>query len=89
MFLAIYKAPANGHNLNNYTYAAFLKSSTKIKVDFSSTKGVALQHSFSNVFVFVAPAMVPVSPGAAPLEEEEEFEFDQIVEKMKFDYEQK
>ncbi|GBN82117.1 hypothetical protein AVEN_224053-1 [Araneus ventricosus] len=29
MFLAIYKAPANEHNLNNHRYAAFLKSSTK------------------------------------------------------------
>ncbi|GBM08137.1 hypothetical protein AVEN_214468-1 [Araneus ventricosus] len=59
MFLTIYKAPANGHNLNNYRYAAFLKSSTKIKVDLSSPKGAVLQHSFKNVFLLVAPAMVP------------------------------
>ncbi|GBN99697.1 hypothetical protein AVEN_194703-1 [Araneus ventricosus] len=57
MFLAIYKAPANGLNLNNSRYAAILKSSTKIKADFSSTKGAALQHSFNNVFLFVAPAI--------------------------------
>ncbi|GBN81406.1 hypothetical protein AVEN_107699-1 [Araneus ventricosus] len=30
MFLAIYKVPANEHNLNNHRYAAFLKSSTKL-----------------------------------------------------------
>ncbi|GBL98265.1 hypothetical protein AVEN_174066-1 [Araneus ventricosus] len=60
MFLAIYKAPANGRNLNNYRYAAFLKSSTKIKADLSSTKGAALQHPFSNVFLFVSPAMIPI-----------------------------
>ncbi|GBN69643.1 hypothetical protein AVEN_19045-1 [Araneus ventricosus] len=29
MFLAIYKVPANEHNLNNHRDAAFLKSSTK------------------------------------------------------------
>ncbi|GBM36803.1 hypothetical protein AVEN_165071-1 [Araneus ventricosus] len=58
MFLAIYKAPANGHNLNNYRYAAFLKSSTKIKADISSNKRAASQHSFSNVFLFLAPAIV-------------------------------
>ncbi|GBO03631.1 hypothetical protein AVEN_253850-1 [Araneus ventricosus] len=57
MFLVIYKALANGHNLNNYRYAAFDKSSTKIKSDLSSTKGAALQHLFSNVFLFVASAM--------------------------------
>ncbi|GBN55287.1 hypothetical protein AVEN_220341-1 [Araneus ventricosus] len=36
MFLAIYKAHANEHNLNNNRYAAFLKSSTKIKANLSS-----------------------------------------------------
>ncbi|GBN29412.1 hypothetical protein AVEN_246801-1 [Araneus ventricosus] len=49
MFLAIYKAPANEHNLNNHRYAAFLKSSTKVKSDLSSlppTKGAVEQHSF-------------------------------------------
>ncbi|GBL92995.1 hypothetical protein AVEN_54633-1 [Araneus ventricosus] len=63
IFLAIYKAPTNGHNLNNYRYAAFLKSSTKIKADLSlipPTEGTTLQHTFSNVFLFVEPAMVPI-----------------------------
>ncbi|GBM81066.1 hypothetical protein AVEN_100534-1 [Araneus ventricosus] len=49
MFLAIYKAPANQHNLNNHRYAAFLKSSTKVKSDLSllpPTKGAAEQHWF-------------------------------------------
>ncbi|GBM75068.1 hypothetical protein AVEN_32397-1 [Araneus ventricosus] len=49
MFLAIYKVPANEHNLNNHRYAPFLKSSTKVKSDLSSlppTKGEAEQHSF-------------------------------------------
>ncbi|GBN17053.1 hypothetical protein AVEN_63800-1 [Araneus ventricosus] len=48
MFLAIHKTPANEHNLNNHRYAAFLKSSTKVKSDLSSlppTKGAAEQHS--------------------------------------------
>ncbi|GBM49303.1 hypothetical protein AVEN_38096-1 [Araneus ventricosus] len=76
MFLAIYKSPANGHNLNNYRYAAFLKSSTKTKVDLSSTKGAALQHSFSNVCV-CSTCHGLCTNGAAPLEEEE-FEFEQI-----------
>ncbi|GBM79493.1 hypothetical protein AVEN_57331-1 [Araneus ventricosus] len=61
--LAIYKAPANGHNLNNYRYAAFLKSSTKIKAEFSSippTKGAAFQPSFNIVSLCVAPAMAPI-----------------------------
>ncbi|GBN01861.1 hypothetical protein AVEN_171225-1 [Araneus ventricosus] len=42
-------------NLNNRRHAAFLKSSTKMKADLSSippTKGVAEQHTFSNVFLF-------------------------------------
>ncbi|GBM19579.1 hypothetical protein AVEN_55885-1 [Araneus ventricosus] len=55
MFLAIYKAPADEHSLNNRRYAAFLKSSTKIKADPSSippTKGVEKQQTFSNVFLF-------------------------------------
>ncbi|GBM02244.1 hypothetical protein AVEN_108799-1 [Araneus ventricosus] len=63
MFLAICKAPANGHNLNNNRHAAFLKSSTKIKADLSSippTKRAELQHSISNVFLFVAPDVVPI-----------------------------
>ncbi|GBO34669.1 hypothetical protein AVEN_120452-1 [Araneus ventricosus] len=78
MFLAIYKITANSHNLNNYRYAAYLKSSTKIKADLSSipTKRAAARHSFSKVFLFVAPIMVPI-----PLEEELEFELDEIVEK--------
>ncbi|GBN17070.1 hypothetical protein AVEN_192875-1 [Araneus ventricosus] len=49
MFLAIYEVPANEHNLNNHRYAAFLKSSTKVKSDLSSlspTKGEAEQQSF-------------------------------------------
>ncbi|GBM41006.1 hypothetical protein AVEN_237133-1 [Araneus ventricosus] len=49
MFLAIHKAPANERNLNNYRYAAFMKSSTKVKSDLSSlppTKGAPKQHSF-------------------------------------------
>ncbi|GBN00462.1 hypothetical protein AVEN_30313-1 [Araneus ventricosus] len=55
MFLAIYKAPADEHNLNNRRYAAFLTSSTKIRADLFSitlTKGSAEQHAFSNVFLF-------------------------------------
>ncbi|GBN45624.1 hypothetical protein AVEN_148932-1 [Araneus ventricosus] len=52
MFLAIYKAAADEHNFNNHRYAAFLKPSTKIKADLSSTKGQTFQHSFSNVFLF-------------------------------------
>ncbi|GBO12979.1 hypothetical protein AVEN_257300-1 [Araneus ventricosus] len=43
------------HNLNNRRYAAFLKSSTKIRADLSSitpTKGAAEQHTISNVFLF-------------------------------------
>ncbi|GBL72642.1 hypothetical protein AVEN_127895-1 [Araneus ventricosus] len=43
-------------------YAALLKSSTKINADLSPippTKGAAEKHSFSNVCLFVAPAMVP------------------------------
>ncbi|GBO20047.1 hypothetical protein AVEN_122286-1 [Araneus ventricosus] len=55
MFLAIYKAPNNRHNFNNHRYAAFLKSSTKIKADLSSippTKGAAEKHTFRNVFLF-------------------------------------
>ncbi|GBM02627.1 hypothetical protein AVEN_258934-1 [Araneus ventricosus] len=57
-FLAIYKAPADEHNLNNHRYAAFLKSSTKIKADLSSipkTKRAVEQHMFSNVFQFWHP----------------------------------
>ncbi|GBM60035.1 hypothetical protein AVEN_147598-1 [Araneus ventricosus] len=49
MFLAIYRAPANEHNLNNHRYAAFLKSSTKVKSDLSSlltNKVAAEKHSF-------------------------------------------
>ncbi|GBL83739.1 hypothetical protein AVEN_132647-1 [Araneus ventricosus] len=60
MFLAIYKAPADEHNLNKRIYAAFLKSSTKIKADLFSipaTKGAEGQQTFSNVFV-LAPLMV-------------------------------
>ncbi|GBN72167.1 hypothetical protein AVEN_131221-1 [Araneus ventricosus] len=60
MFLAGYKAPTNEHN---HRYAAFLKSSTKIKSDLSSippTKGEAEQHLFSNAFLFLAPAMISV-----------------------------
>ncbi|GBM32773.1 hypothetical protein AVEN_83739-1 [Araneus ventricosus] len=41
-------------------YESFLKSSTKIKADLSSTKGAALPHSLSNMFMFVAPVIVPV-----------------------------
>ncbi|GBN57078.1 hypothetical protein AVEN_244562-1 [Araneus ventricosus] len=50
MFLAIYKAPANEHNLNNHRCAAFLKSSTRVNSDLSSlppTKGAPEQHSFT------------------------------------------
>ncbi|GBM93838.1 hypothetical protein AVEN_267791-1, partial [Araneus ventricosus] len=64
MFLAICKAIADEHNLNNRRYAAFLKSSTKIRADLSSispTKGAAEQHTFSNVFMFwCVPLMVSV-----------------------------
>ncbi|GBN58504.1 hypothetical protein AVEN_58796-1 [Araneus ventricosus] len=41
MFLVICKDPANGHNLNNCRYEAFLKSSTKMKADLSLTKPTA------------------------------------------------
>ncbi|GBO18041.1 hypothetical protein AVEN_44793-1 [Araneus ventricosus] len=44
MFLAVCKAHADEHNLNNLRYAAFLKSATKNKADLSSippTKGAA------------------------------------------------
>ncbi|GBM21739.1 hypothetical protein AVEN_118272-1 [Araneus ventricosus] len=57
MFLAIYKAAADEHNLNNRRYAAFLKSSTKINDDLSSippTKGAAAQR-----VSVLAPSMVP------------------------------
>ncbi|GBN66293.1 hypothetical protein AVEN_102347-1 [Araneus ventricosus] len=49
MFLAIHKAPDNEHNLNIHRYAAFLKSSIKVKSDLSSlppTKGAAEERSF-------------------------------------------
>ncbi|GBN72185.1 hypothetical protein AVEN_3675-1 [Araneus ventricosus] len=49
MFLAIYKAPANEQNLINHRYAAFLKSSIRVKYNLSSippTKGTLEQHSF-------------------------------------------
>ncbi|GBN58195.1 hypothetical protein AVEN_159187-1 [Araneus ventricosus] len=52
MFLVLV---AEEHNLNNRRYAAFLKSSAKIKADLSSippTEGAAVQHAFSNVFLF-------------------------------------
>ncbi|GBM30140.1 hypothetical protein AVEN_78531-1 [Araneus ventricosus] len=78
MFLAIYKAPADEHNLNKCRYAAFPKSSTKIK-GLSSillTKGAAEQQTFSNVFLFYH-----LCTNGAPLEEEEEFELDKILDK--------
>ncbi|GBL78588.1 hypothetical protein AVEN_65182-1 [Araneus ventricosus] len=79
MFLSHIQNPANGLNLNNYRYAAFPKSSTEIRADLSSTKGAALQHSFSNVSV--CSTCHGTCTNGAPLEEEEVFEFDQIVEK--------
>ncbi|GBM15667.1 hypothetical protein AVEN_262851-1 [Araneus ventricosus] len=53
MFLAIYKANANEHNLNNHRCAAFLKSSTRVKSDLSSlppTKG-ALEQNLLTVYL--------------------------------------
>ncbi|GBM07885.1 hypothetical protein AVEN_96501-1 [Araneus ventricosus] len=59
-----YKAVVDEHNLNNCRYAAFLKSSTKIKADLSSippTKGAVDQHTFRNVSV-LAPLMETKRP---------------------------
>ncbi|GBM98664.1 hypothetical protein AVEN_214676-1 [Araneus ventricosus] len=80
MFLAIYKAPNDEHNLNNRRYAAFLKSSTKIRVDISSippNKGAAEQYTLSMCFCFVT--FNGTCTKGAPLKEEEEFELDQIL----------
>lgn len=48
MFLAIYRAKSDQHDLNKHRYSLFLKSSTNIKADLSSlppTRGSAQQHS--------------------------------------------
>ncbi|GBM68259.1 hypothetical protein AVEN_88832-1 [Araneus ventricosus] len=68
----------------HYSYAAFLKSSTwsKFKAGLSSippTKGEAEQHSLSMHFCF--RTFNGACTKGAPLEEEDEFELDQILEK--------
>ncbi|GBN98778.1 hypothetical protein AVEN_103970-1 [Araneus ventricosus] len=81
MFLAIFKVLADEHNLNNCRYATFLKSSTKIKAYLSSiplTKGAAEQRL---AMCFCFGKFNGACTKGAPLEEEEEYELDQILEK--------
>ncbi|GBL72453.1 hypothetical protein AVEN_115373-1 [Araneus ventricosus] len=77
-----YKAVADEHNLNNRRYAAFLKSSAKIKADLSQFHQPKQRRSNTRLAMgFCFCTFNGTCTKGAPLEEEEALELDHILEK--------